>query len=220
MTVFTERHLLRCYPGGLRVMSDNYDPSPAWSVGAQMAALNFQANDKPTWLNRGKFAANGGCGFIRKPRYLIDPSVPAPAGPSRALYVTIVAGSGWDNFKDADLFDAPDTYIRVTVAGNMNDSASHTTSTFNDHVRTGPRAQPYFNETFEFQIVEPELALLMFTAYDMDTTSQHDFLAQHCIPVSLLRDGVRILPLYDEEGKYVGGEKQPSACLVVMMKYK
>jgi hypothetical protein len=31
----------------------------------------------------------------------------------------------------------------------------------------------------------------------------------------MLRSGVRILPLYDEEGKYVGGNKQPKACLVL-----
>jgi phosphatidylinositol phospholipase C delta len=49
MTAFTERHLLRCYPAGHRIMSDNYDPSAAWSIGTQMVALNFQANDKPTW---------------------------------------------------------------------------------------------------------------------------------------------------------------------------
>ena len=116
-----------------------------------------------TWLNRGKFASNGCCGYIRKPKYLIDPSIPAPTEPAQSLAVTIFAGSGWDNFKDADLFDAPDTYVRVTVAGNMKDSKSFSTKTFNSHVRTGPKAQPYFNETFNFQIVEPELALLLFT---------------------------------------------------------
>ena len=204
MTTFTERHLLRCYPAGHRVMSDNYDPSLAWSVGAQMVALNFQANDKPTWLNRGKFAANGGCGFIRKPKYLIDPSTSASKESTPTLNVTIVAGSGWENFKDADLFDAPDTYIRVTVTGNMKDSISYTTSTFNDHERTGPQAQPHFNEIFTFRIVQPELALLLFTAYDKDTATQDDFLAQYCIPVNMLRSGVRILPLYSEEGKYAG----------------
>ena len=74
VTAFTEKHLLRCYPAGHRFLSDNYDPSPAWSVGAQMVALNFQANDKPMWINRGKFLANGNAGFVRKPRYLTDPA--------------------------------------------------------------------------------------------------------------------------------------------------
>ena len=59
VTAFTEKHLLRCYPAGHRFLSDNYDPSPAWSVGAQMVALNFQANDKPMWINRGSSSRTG-----------------------------------------------------------------------------------------------------------------------------------------------------------------
>ena len=212
---FTEKHMLRCYPAGHRIMSDNYDPSPAWSVGAQMVALNFQANDKPTWLNRGKFAVNGGCGFIKKPKYLLDPAVPRPVEPSKSLSVTIFAGSGWENFKDADLFDAPDTYVKVTLAGSMKDNnKSHQTSVFNTNKKIGPTAQPYFNETFSFDVVEPELALLLFTVYDHDTTSQDDLLAQYCCPVSLIRPGARVLPLYTEEGKYVG-DTRLSSCLVV-----
>ena len=204
MTAFTEKHILRCYPAGHRIMSDNYDPSLAWSVGAQMVALNFQANDQPMWLNRGKFLFNGGCGYIRKPKYLLDRSVLAHPRPAKSLRITIIAGSGWEIFKDVDLFDAPDSYVRITVAGSLKDSKSYTTCTFNGHDRTGPKAQPYFNETFSFQIVEPELALLLFTLYDKDTTSQDDFLAQYCCPVEMLRPGFRILPLYNKEGNYVG----------------
>ena len=217
MTSITEKHLLRCYPAGHRILSDNYDPSPAWSLGAQMVALNFQANDKPTWINRGKFAANGGSGFIRKPKHLIDPSIPAPTEPARSLSVTVVAGSGWDTFKDAELVGAPDTYVRVSITGNMKDAKSFATSTFTGE-RTGPKAQPFFNETFTFDVVEPDLALLLLTVYDKDTVSQDDFLAQYCCPVSLLRKGSRVLPLYNEKGKYVGRSNQPRSCLIVKIK--
>jgi len=214
MISFTKRHLLRCYPAGRRIMSDNYDPSPAWSIGAQMVALNFQANDMPTWINRGKFSANGGSGYILKPKHLLDPSAPKPSEPVCALSVSVIAGSGWDNFKDAELMGAPDTYVRVTITGCVSDAKTFTTSVFTDQ-RTGPRAQPYFNESFKFDIFDVDLALLLFTVYDKDTVSADDFLAQYCCPVSMLRSGVRILPLYDENGKYIGGNKQPNPCLVV-----
>jgi phosphatidylinositol phospholipase C delta len=214
MISFTKRHLLRCYPAGRRIMSDNYDPSPAWSIGAQMVALNFQANDMPTWINRGKFSANGGSGYILKPKHLLDPSAPKPSEPVCALSVSVIAGSGWDNFKDAELMGAPDTYIRVTITGCVSDAKTFTTSVFTDQ-RTGPRAQPYFNESFKFDIFDVDLALLLFTVYDKDTVSADDFLAQYCCPVSMLRSGVRILPLYDEDGKYIGRNKQPNPCLVV-----
>ena len=217
VTAFTEKHLLRCYPAGHRFLSDNYDPSPAWSVGAQMVALNFQANDKPMWINRGKFLANGNAGFVRKPRYLTDPAQRgAPSSPRRTWSVTVVAGSGWDNFKDAELVGAPDTYVKVSVTGTTSDAKTCTTATFTDQ-RVGPKAQPYFNETFDFPVTETELAVLLFTVYDKDTVSQDDFLAQYSCPVSMLRPGARVVPLYNEAGRYIGKGKNAKACLVVKL---
>ena len=32
----------RVYPKGTRVDSSNYDPTPMWNCGVQMAALNYQ----------------------------------------------------------------------------------------------------------------------------------------------------------------------------------
>ena len=37
----------RVYPKAQRVDSSNYNPMSIWSVGSQMAALNFQTGDKP-----------------------------------------------------------------------------------------------------------------------------------------------------------------------------
>ena len=220
VTRFTEKHLLRCYPAGHRFLSDNYDPSPAWSVGAQMVALNFQANDKPMWINRGKFTANGDCGFIRKPEYLLDVKGDNDAKTSSETWsITVLAGSGWDNFKDAELVGAPDTYVKVSVTGTVADAKTQTTGTFTDQ-RVGPKAQPYFNETFSFTVTETELAVLLFTVYDKDTVSQDDFLAQYSCPVSMLRQGTRVIPMYDEAGKYIGKGKNAKACLIVRLEKK
>lgn len=59
--------LARLYPRATRVASDNYDPLPAWRLGVQMAALNYQTNDLPMQLNRAFFTRGGGKGFIPKP---------------------------------------------------------------------------------------------------------------------------------------------------------
>ena len=130
--------------------------------------------------------------------------------------MTVVAGSGWDNFKDAELVGAPDTYVKVSVTGTTSDAKTHTTATFTDQ-RVGPRAQPYFNETFELPVTETELAVLLITVYDKDTVSQDDFLAQYSCPVSMLRPGARVVPLYNEAGGYVGKGKNAKACLVVKL---
>ena len=205
MLDFTGRHLLRCYPNRRRVTSQNFDPSLAWSMGAQMVALNFQTNDLAMWLNRGKFVANGGCGFVRKPEYLIDPSVPAPSEPTRVLTITIIAGSGWEILEHITHASAPQTYVRITIAGNVKDFKSCTSSVSTSHSRTSD-AQPFFNETFEFHLIEPDLALVLFTVHDKSVKTPEMFLAQHCSPVNLLRSGTRISPLYSAEGTCLSRE--------------
>lgn len=48
---YSSRHLMRVYPGGLRIDSSNYNPAEAWTLGASLAALNWQKWDKPLWIN-------------------------------------------------------------------------------------------------------------------------------------------------------------------------
>jgi len=54
------------------LLSGNYDPTVAWGLGASLAALNWQAWDKPCWINEAKFRDNGGCGYIKKPQWMLD----------------------------------------------------------------------------------------------------------------------------------------------------
>ena len=79
------RQLSRIYPFGGRIDSSNYDPTPGWAAGAQLVALNFQTIDKGMQYNLGKFADNGGCGYVLKPPHMI--SSDAPAEPSYTISV-------------------------------------------------------------------------------------------------------------------------------------
>lgn len=208
---FTSKHLLRTYPGGQRIMSNNYDPSSAWSVGASLVALNFQAEDRYVWVNAAKFAVNGGSGYVRKPDYLLDPSVPRPTA-VKTLRVHIYAGVGWDNFRDADMYSAPDSLIKISVFGCASDrlatgssaGKSKRTSIYSK-VRTGPLAQPLWNESFDIEIREPELSVLQFTAMDRDG-SRDEFLAHYDVAVSSIRQGVRLLPMLSRDNAYIADQ--------------
>ena len=59
-------YLMRAFPSGLRVRSDNLDPSVFWRKGVQMAALNWQRWDEGMMLNEGMFTGSGG--WVLKPR--------------------------------------------------------------------------------------------------------------------------------------------------------
>jgi len=208
---FTSKHLLRTYPGGQRIMSNNYDPSSAWSVGASLVALNFQAEDRYVWVNAAKFAVNGGCGYVRKPEYLLNSSVPRPTA-VKTLRVHIYAGVGWDNFKDADMYSAPDSLIKISVFGCTSDrlatgsasGKSKRTSVYSK-ARTGPLAQPVWNESFDIEIREPELSVLQFTAMDRDG-SRDEFLAHYDVAVSSIRQGVRVLPMLSRDNAYIADQ--------------
>ena len=208
---FTSKHLLRTYPGGQRIMSNNYDPSSAWSVGASLVALNFQAEDRYVWVNAAKFAVNGGCGYVRKPEYLLNSSVPRPTA-VKTLRVHIYAGVGWDNFKDADMYSSPDSLIKVSVFGCTSDrlatgsasGKSKRTSVYSK-ARTGPLAQPVWNESFDIEIREPELSVLQFTAMDRDG-SRDEFLAHYDVAVSSIRQGVRVLPMLSRDNAYIADQ--------------
>ena len=43
---FTRKSLLRVYPKGSRIKSENYDPIIYWNYGMQLVALNYQTSGK------------------------------------------------------------------------------------------------------------------------------------------------------------------------------
>ncbi|XVF69005.1 hypothetical protein PTKIN_Ptkin11bG0046300 [Pterospermum kingtungense] len=69
---FTQRNILRIYPRGSRVNSSNYKPLIGWMHGAQMVALNMQGYGRSLWLMHGMFRSNGGCGYVKKPDFLMN----------------------------------------------------------------------------------------------------------------------------------------------------
>jgi phosphatidylinositol phospholipase C, delta len=60
------------------VDSTNLDPCPAWSAGSQLVALNYQTPCVQMHLNHGKFRENGECGYVLKPSFMLDGTMPKP----------------------------------------------------------------------------------------------------------------------------------------------
>lgn len=69
---YHRNQISRVYPKGQRLDSSNFNPIPFWNVGSQMIALNYQTPDKPMQLNQAKFRDNGACGYILKPRCMLN----------------------------------------------------------------------------------------------------------------------------------------------------
>ncbi|KAK4433275.1 Phosphoinositide phospholipase C 2 [Sesamum alatum] len=201
---FTQRNLLRVYPKGIRFDSSNYNPLIGWTHGAQMVAFNMQGYGRSLWLMHGMFKANGGCGYVKKPEFLLqadsngevfDPKATLPV--KTTLRVTVYMGEGWYyDFKHThfDAYSPPDFYARVGIAGVPTDTVMKKTKTLEDNWI------PTWDEVFEFPLTVPELALLRIEVHEYDMSEKDDFAGQACLPVPELRKGIRAVPLHSRKG--------------------
>ncbi|KAM2985586.1 hypothetical protein FF2_005965 [Malus domestica] len=202
---FTQRNLLRVYPKGTRLNSSNYKPMLAWTHGAQMVAFNMQGHGKHLWIMEGMFRANGGCGYVKKPEFLLaspdnevfDPNASLPV--KKTLKVTVYMGDGWRldfHRTHFDLCSPPDFYVRVGIEGVPRDKTKM--------LKTEPIEDqwvPVWNKEFTFPLRVPELAVLRVEVNEYDSPARHDFGGQTCLPIRELRTGIRAVPLHSERGQ-------------------
>ncbi|KAD5962101.1 hypothetical protein E3N88_13574 [Mikania micrantha] len=202
---FTQKNILRVFPKGTRVTSTNFKPLLAWMHGAQMVASNMQGYGKSLWMMHGMFRSNGGCGYVKKPDFLMS------RGPNnevfdqkvaldvkKTLKVRVYMGDGWHmdfSHTHFDKYSPPDFYTKLYMVGVPADVAKKKTRVIKDDWI------PIWDEEFTFPLRVPELALLKIVVRDHDVSEKDDFAGQTCLPVSELRTGIRAVPLHNKKGE-------------------
>ncbi|VFQ72829.1 unnamed protein product [Cuscuta campestris] len=202
---FTQKHILRVYPKGTRVTSSNFDPMLGWMHGAQMVAFNMQGYGKSLWLMHGMFRSNGGCGYVKKPQFLLERCPDGEVFDPKAtltvkltLKVSVYLGDGWRldfSHTHFDSYSPPDFYTKVHMVGVGADCGKRKTRVIEDE--WGPN----WGEEFEFPLTVPEVALLRIEVREYDMSEKDDFGGQTCLPVSEIRPGIRSVPLHDKKGE-------------------
>ncbi|KAM8856935.1 1-phosphatidylinositol 4,5-bisphosphate phosphodiesterase delta-4 [Synchiropus picturatus] len=199
---YNTKQLSRIYPSGLRTDSSNFNPQDMWSVGCQIVALNFQTAGLEMDLNDGLFRQNGSCGYVLKPDYLRDPnSKYSPEKPEehpgcrpQRLSIQVISGQQLPkvNQKEGSIVDP---LVRVEVYGVPQDQAKEETSHINNN-----GFNPVWNETLNFSIHAPELALVRFLVEDYDKASRNDFMGQFTLPFTCIQPGYRHVHLLSKDG--------------------
>ncbi|XP_075229352.1 small wing phospholipase C gamma 1 isoform X2 [Lycorma delicatula] len=197
---YHQTQLSRVYPKGQRIDSSNYNPVPMWNAGCQMVALNYQTSDKPMQLNQSKFRINGGCGYILRPdvmfRHDYDPSDPSTLFGVESLSVSIRIIGARHLSRSGRGTASP--FVEVEVLGADYDQGTKlTTKTVCDN-----GLNPIWNDVCDFEVLNPQLALLRFVVQDEDMFGDSNFIGQATYPVIALRTGYRSVPLkngYSEE---------------------
>ncbi|XP_019728335.1 1-phosphatidylinositol 4,5-bisphosphate phosphodiesterase delta-4 isoform X1 [Hippocampus comes] len=196
------KQLSRIYPSGLRTDSSNYNPQELWNVGCQIVALNFQTAGLEMDLNDGLFAQNHRSGYVLKPNFLRDnhttfnPEKPQEQPGYKPMRFSIQVISGQQlpkvNQKEASIVDP---LVRVEVYGVPQDQAKEETSHINNN-----GFNPVWNQTLNFVIHTPDLALIRFVVEDYDKTSKNDFIGQYTLPFTCIQPGYRHIHLLSKDG--------------------
>ncbi|XP_072541725.1 1-phosphatidylinositol 4,5-bisphosphate phosphodiesterase delta-4 [Salminus brasiliensis] len=196
------RQITRVYPSGLRTDSSNYCPQDMWNVGCQMAALNFQTAGLEMDLNDGLFSQSNRCGYVLKPEILrnseqhFNPDRPQDRKDYGPLILTIQVISGQQlpkvNNKEGSIVDP---FVRVEIYGVPADQTKQETSYIENN-----GLNPCWNETLEFVVHTPEVALVRFVVEDYDMATKNDFIGQYTVPFSCIQSGYRHIHLLSRDG--------------------
>ncbi|CAL8247669.1 unnamed protein product [Lota lota] len=210
---YNKKYLARVYPSPMRIDSSNMNPQDFWKCGCQIVAMNYQTPGLMMDLNIGWFRQNGSCGYVLRPAIMREQvsyfsantkdSVPGVS--PQLLHIKIISGQNFPKPKGSGAKgDVVDPYVYVEIHGIPADCAEQRTKTV-----TQNGENPLFDESFEFQINLPELAMVRFVVLDDDYIGD-EFIGQYTIPFECLQPGFRHIPLQS-----LTGEVLPHAWLFV-----
>uniref|UniRef100_A0A3Q2GAG4 Phosphoinositide phospholipase C n=1 Tax=Cyprinodon variegatus TaxID=28743 RepID=A0A3Q2GAG4_CYPVA len=195
---FTKRTLTRVRPSSVRLDSSNPNPQGYWKGGVQLVALNQQTPGAMLDLHRGRFSQNGGCGYVLRPAVMRDAVSYfsahthgcVPGVPPQTLRIKVISAHNLPKPQGSGAKgEVIDPYVVLEVHGVPADCAEQRTRTAAQN-----QDEPMFDETFEFQVNMPELALLRFVVLDDDYIGD-DFIGQYSVAFECLQPGYRNVPL-------------------------
>ncbi|KAM4688246.1 1-phosphatidylinositol 4,5-bisphosphate phosphodiesterase delta-1 isoform 2-T2 [Discoglossus pictus] len=206
------RQLTRIYPDGMRTDSSNYNAVDMWNVGCQIVALNFQTGGTEMDVYQGRFQDNGFSGYVLKPQFLRSRT--SKFNPNsiqdgewwtpKKLHIMVITGQQLPkvNKKKSSIVDP---VVTIEVHGVTRDNDTRQT-----HHIDNNGFNPMWNESFEFDIDVPALALVRFLVEDYDAATRNDFVGQFTVPLTSLQLGYRHIHLLSKNG-----DLYPSATLFV-----
>ncbi|KAL6728359.1 hypothetical protein Aduo_010138 [Ancylostoma duodenale] len=184
----TSRDYVVCVsPNVTRADSSNLNPQEFWNHGIQMVGINYQTPGLMVDLQEGRFAENGGCGYVLKPSVMNEDLFIAgdklPNTP-QILHLRILSGQQLPRPRGSNAKgDSSDPFVVIEVFGIPGDCAEERTKTIRNDGHN-----PSFDESFQFQVSVPELALVRFLVLDDDFIGD-DFIGQYTVPFECLQPG-------------------------------
>ncbi|RSL79806.1 hypothetical protein CEP51_007070 [Fusarium floridanum] len=212
---YNKHYFMRCFPSGSGVDSSNLDPTLFWRLGVQMVGMNWQHLDEGMMLHRGMFTDEDG--WVLKPTgYRSVDETRHDAIPAGYRDINITIFSGFDIPDDAEDGQGniggdkrvlrPQVKVELHCPRYGSDESLYKFST-----KTGKTKNPRFGATgstasFLAKPEPPELSFVRFKVVDDQKSSYFQpLLGWACIRLDRLREGYRLIELFDAEGHPTSG---------------
>lgn len=203
---FTTHHLCRVFPSWKVVQSNasvNFDPVPAWSLGCQLVAMNFQSSDENILVADGRFRQNGSCGYVLKPRQLTDKSYKA----EHPQFWTFTVLGGFNLPKVGRKVINP--CVKVSFCSGLPKETRQIYKTkFAGYNGLNPAWGKGDGVTFE--VTNPSIAIVAFSVWSRHDDKSETFVAGAAVPVSCLREGYRSISLFSGDHSRTGSLRYAS----------
>ncbi len=192
LTQFSQKSFVRVYPKATRIYSSNYDITKSWISGCQMVSLNLQTlYDDYTLLNDIFFKSNKNLGFLLKPLFLRKGETKKYDSPELYCEFKIVSGLFLHKcFGNAT--DISEIYITIRIIGSHKDDESNFPVT-SDVIENNFIHANVEGASKKFEIYEKELSFFLIKIFG----DNEIVLARSVIPIIFLKEGYRVLNLYD-----------------------
>lgn len=202
-------HLMRVFPKGTRITSQNLKPVQFWGLGAQICALNWQTFGASLQLNEALFS--GTDGYVLKPEALrAGGDGKTGYGRQKRLRLHIagatdipVPGAGGGEFIKPYV-----TCRLVHTADVQDEQPKHRTSAYRQHKlgflhqgQNPPQTEPVWDETLEWEYEDTELVFVRMLIKSDDFMARNPVFAVTCVRLMYVEPGWNFIRMLDLKGR-------------------
>lgn len=207
IAIHNSRNLMRVFPKGTRISSNNLHPVPFWGVGAQICALNWQTFGAAAQLNEALFS--GSSGYVLKPPALRSGgSGVLDTGRKRKLRLHVAGAT--DVPLPKERADEIKPYVTCTLVHPddlENKPPKRKTSAYKPHKLTNflrsenpPATDPVWEEVLEWEYADNELVFLRLLIKSDDSYAANPTFAVAALRLSYAVPGWNFLRMLDLKG--------------------
>lgn len=218
ITDHNAEHLMRVYPKGTRIASDNLKPVKYWGIGAQVCALNWQTFGASLQLNEALFS--GTDGYVLKPKALRQGGTLAVNYRKRKLRLYVAGASDVPLFTTHKKEDDLKPYLTCSMVHPTQPDIKKKTLVYKKHklgfMHKGdnpPQSDPVWDEVLEWEYPDNELTFLRMLIKSDDAFATNPILCVCAVRLLYIQPGWNFIRMLDLRGH------ETKCCLLVKFEF-